>query len=97
MKKFVSLSDKSLAAVWKWADENAGNALADVYMTCCGGISSQLMAGLIADVVATQPSKAWCRAYEAANAAIVLGYEARDTIGRLILEQIKVEANGTPA
>ena len=80
----AALSDKSLAAVFKWAEDNPG-LLAEAYMNACMGCGD---AGR--DILRDLPGggltnrRAWNLAWEAQ----CMAFQSRDLLGRLVLDRI---------
>jgi len=85
---FKSLSDKSLKVVYEWAESNEPNPLASAYLGACGAVGS-LDCSAIAESIEMNwrgsPRKRWDEAYK----PYYLAFVYRDTIGRMILNEIK--------
>ena len=96
MRPFVYISVKNLAKISTWCDENWDHPLSRMYGDVCVGIGG-MMEELIPASTAIAPlwpgiPKYETRPYPQLLMAKTVAYEARDRIGRVILEVIKRSA-----
>lgn len=97
-KKYVSLSRKNLDRCWEWESEHKGHPLSDAYMRACGAVLLERDETKIRHAIPGGKDSSnwprWHKAYETVADAASLGFQYRDSLGRMILslEKTKVLA-----
>jgi hypothetical protein len=104
MERYVALSGKNLKRCYEWAEANdPQHPLAKAYMWACSAILldvSEIVRALPGGKLPMNPDRRacnrWSRVWSKVDVAAGLGYQHRDALGRLILQQLAPRKKRTP-
>ena len=90
----MSLSEKNLRKAFGWCEANEGNPLAEKYLSICGAIGNPFdVYSLLRDSVEAQGpvrNRRYNHWLSRINAPDGLLYVARDAVGRMILDGLRL-------